>query len=127
VPSHPLAGVAGITRDALRGEKLLVNSSPECSFTLAGERLLGPAVGRVRVGGVAVMRACAEQGLGIALLPEVAVEGSLAAGKLIRLDFAAPDLSLRLVWRQDREALPGLRDMLYAASAGLSAGESSSR
>jgi hypothetical protein len=26
-----------------------------------------------------------------------------------------PAMSLRLVWRGDREALPGLRDLLYAA------------
>jgi hypothetical protein len=27
-----------------------------------------------------------------------------------------PDLSLRRVWRKDREALPELRDVLYAAA-----------
>ena len=36
---------------------------------------------------------------------------------LDRLDLPIPDLSLRLVWRDDREDLPGLRDVLYAASA----------
>jgi DNA-binding transcriptional LysR family regulator len=116
-PSHPLAGVPDLTTDVLRGHKLLVNSSPQCSFTLAGQWLLGPAVERVRTGGVAVMRACAEQGLGIALLPEFAVADQLVAGTLVRLAFGMIDLSLRLVWRQDREELPGVRDMLYALSA----------
>lgn len=71
----------------------------------------------VAAGGVAVMRAWAEQGLGIALLPEFAVSSALAAGTLVRLDVPTPDLALRLVWRADRESLPGLRDLLYAASA----------
>lgn len=116
-PSHPLAGAASVTREDLRDVRLLVSSSAACSFTLAGEWLIGPGPERVRVGGVAVMRACAQQGLGVALLPEFAVAAELAAGALTRLAFTAPDLSLRLVWRPDREAAPGVRDMLYALSA----------
>jgi hypothetical protein len=35
-----------------------------------------------------------------------------------QLDLPLPDLSLslRLVWREDRESLPGMRDILYAAA-----------
>jgi DNA-binding transcriptional LysR family regulator len=87
-----------------------------CSFRLAGDRLLGSNVNRVNVGGVAVMRAWAAQGLGITLLPEFAVADELAAGTLVRLGLRPPDLSLRLVWRTDRETLPGLREVLYAAA-----------
>ncbi|MEU7002634.1 LysR substrate-binding domain-containing protein [Nonomuraea sp. NPDC046570] len=71
---------------------------------------------RVRAGGVSVMCAWAAQGLGISLLPEFVVSASLRSGTLARLGLFAPDLSLRLVWRGDREDLPGLRDVLYAAS-----------
>jgi DNA-binding transcriptional LysR family regulator len=116
-PSHPLAGRRAITREALRGQKLLVNT-PACSFWLAGERLLGTDVQRVRAGGVAVMRAWAHQGLGIALLPEFAVTDQLDSGALARLDLDTPDLNLRLVWRADRETIPGLRDVLYAIGDG---------
>ena len=49
------------------------------------------------------------QGLGVALLPGFAVAGALEAGTLVSLDFPAPALSLRLVWRGDREDDPGLR------------------
>jgi hypothetical protein len=35
----------------------------------------------------------------------------------VRLDLPVHALSMRLVWRADREAVPGLRDVLYAASA----------
>lgn len=62
------------------------------------------------------MRAWAEHGLGISLLPDFAVADSLRTGTLIRLDLPVADLGLRLVWREDREALPGLRDILYAAA-----------
>jgi DNA-binding transcriptional LysR family regulator len=120
-PSHPLAGATTLTRDELRGERLLVNV-PACSFWLAGERLLGHGLTRVRTGAVGVTRACAEQGLGLALLPEFAVRDSLSAGSLVRLPLLTPEpdqlrLRLRVVWRSDREGVPGLREVLYAIAA----------
>ncbi|MEU8799838.1 LysR family transcriptional regulator [Spirillospora sp. NPDC048819] len=115
-PGHRLAGAPAVTAADLRDEKLLVNV-PACSFWLAGERLFGSAVERVRAGSVTVMAAWAERGLGIALVPEFAVADRLGSGALARLALDAPGLSLRLVWRADREALPGMREILYAASA----------
>ncbi|MCP2336995.1 LysR family transcriptional regulator [Actinomadura rupiterrae] len=115
-PGHALAGRHGLVRDDLRGESLLVNVQ-NCSFRLAADRFLGPDVARVRAGGVPVQRAWAEQGLGVALLPAFAVAEALRAGALVGLDLPVPDISLRLVWRSDREALPGLRELLYACAA----------
>lgn len=114
-PSHPLRDRSSVRPEDLAGEKLLVNV-PQCSFRMAADTVIGPGPERIRSGGVAVMRAWAEQGLGIALLPEFAVADSLRSGALGRLDLAAPDLRLRLIWRSDREDLPGLREVLYAAS-----------
>ncbi|WP_346162921.1 LysR family transcriptional regulator [Streptomyces bangladeshensis] len=114
-PTHPLAGRTALVPADLDHERLLVNV-PECSFWMAGERILGAGPERIRAGGVPVMRAWAEHGLGISLLPRFAVADSLRAGTLVQLDLALPDLSLRLVWREDRETLPGLRDILYAAA-----------
>ncbi|MFF7363070.1 LysR substrate-binding domain-containing protein [Streptomyces sp. NPDC008125] len=114
-PAHPLAGRSALVPADLGRERLLVNV-PECSFRMAGDQILGTGPERVRAGGVTVMRSWAEHGLGIALLPHFAVADSLRAGTLVRLGLPLPDLSLRLVWREDREALPGLRDILYAAA-----------
>lgn len=114
-PAHALAGRSTLVPADLGRERLLVNV-PECSFRMAGDQILGAGPERVRAGGVTVMRAWAEHGLGIALLPHFAVADSLRAGTLVRLCLPLPDLSLRLVWREDREALPGLRDILYAAA-----------
>ncbi|GII61701.1 LysR family transcriptional regulator [Sphaerisporangium krabiense] len=115
-PGHRLAESTQVVPDDLNGERLLVNV-PACSFWMAADRILGPGPERVRAGSVAVIRAWAEQGLGLALLPEFAISDSLTNGTLTRLPLTTPDLSLRLVWRSDRETLPGLRDLLYAASA----------
>ncbi|MER7669011.1 LysR family transcriptional regulator [Kitasatospora sp. NPDC096128] len=115
-PGHPLSGATALTPEDLRGQRFLVNA-PACCFRLAGERLLGHDVERVRTDGIAVTRACAEQGLGIALLPESAVREPLASGTLVRLPLDPPPLHLRLVWRADRETTPGLREALHAVSA----------
>lgn len=115
-PDHPLAAAPRLRTEDLYGGRLLVNV-PACSFWLAGERLLGDRVERVRAGGVPVMRAWAERGLGITLLPWFAVAERVAAGALVRLALDVPALSLRLVWRADRETLPGMREVLYASAA----------
>ncbi|MFE4973078.1 LysR family transcriptional regulator [Kitasatospora sp. NPDC056651] len=110
-PAHPLARATGLTPEHLRGHRLLVDA-PGCSYRLAGERLLGHHVRRLRTGAVPVTRACAEQGLGIALLPAFAVQDHLAAATLTRLPLDLPPLRLRLLWRADRCPLPGLRAAL---------------
>ncbi|GAA1282743.1 LysR family transcriptional regulator [Planotetraspora silvatica] len=115
-PDHRLRDRRHLGPQDLTSEKLLVNV-PNCSFRMAADKLLGPGPQRIQAGGVAVMRAWVEQGLGISLLPRFAVSAALESGTLTGLDFAAPDLSLRLIWRSDREDLPGLRDVLYAAGA----------
>ncbi|KAB2349734.1 LysR family transcriptional regulator [Actinomadura rudentiformis] len=112
-PDHRLRERTSLSPNELSGERLLVNV-PSCSFYMAADKALGRELERVPVGGVQVMRAWAEQGLGIALLPEFAASTALRSGALTRLDLSVPTLSLRLVWRGDREALPGLRDLLYA-------------
>ncbi|MFE6053522.1 LysR family transcriptional regulator [Kitasatospora sp. NPDC056446] len=117
-PTHPLAHATTLTREHLRGQRLLVNT-PGCSFHLAGEHLLGHDVHRVHTGGVTVTRACAEQGLGIALLPEFAVHDQLATGTLTRLplDPPPPPLHLRLIWRTPHEPAPTLREFLHPTPA----------
>ncbi|NSC19807.1 LysR family transcriptional regulator [Streptomyces albus subsp. chlorinus] len=115
-PSHPLAGHP-LAPDDLAGERLLVNVD-QCSFRLVAEQLLGPEVERVAAGGVPVMRAWAEQGLGIALLPRFAVADQLEHRRLVRLGLTAPGLALRLVWAKEREGEPEVRELLYAAAGG---------
>lgn len=115
-PGHPLAARRGLAAADLSGQRLLVNT-PNCSFSMAADKVIGTGPERVHAGAVPVMRAWTEQGLGISLLPEFAVSAAITSGTLARLDFPAPKLSLRLAWHGDREDSPGLRDVLYAASA----------
>ncbi|MFI5531789.1 LysR family transcriptional regulator [Kitasatospora sp. NPDC051853] len=116
-PGHPLAEHPALTPEHLTDQQLLVNA-PGCSFLLAADRLLSPHQPRLRADGVPVMRAWAEQGVGVALLPDFAVATSVTEGRLAVLPLPAPALSLRLLWRTGTEDAPGVRTLLYAA-AGL--------
>jgi DNA-binding transcriptional LysR family regulator len=84
---------------------------------MAADKAIGAGPERIYTGAVPVMRAWAELGLGISLLPRFAVSDGITSGTLARLDLTVPELSLRLTWHSDREDLPGLRDVLYAASS----------
>ncbi|MFI0940889.1 LysR family transcriptional regulator [Streptomyces sp. NPDC021020] len=99
--------------------RLLVNTASTCSFALAAGRVFGPGVARVQAGSVAVMRAWARQGVGVALLPSFAVAADVAAGALTALPLPRPlpALRLRLVWPPSAAAHPSTRALLYAATA----------
>ncbi|WP_326691173.1 MULTISPECIES: LysR substrate-binding domain-containing protein [unclassified Streptomyces] len=73
------------------------------------------------------MRAWAEHGLGITLLPGFAVADNLRSGAPARPALPLPDLSLRLMWRADRESSPGVRDLRYAAAGADQGGSTALR
>ncbi|RKE16921.1 LysR family transcriptional regulator [Streptomyces sp. TLI_171] len=119
-PGHPRRHATALHPADLPPDTRLLVGDPACSFALAAHRHFGPHLERLRTGGIAVTRACAERGLGIALLPEFAVHDQLADGALTRLDLAHPPapLRLRLVWRHGEDAArPGLREVLYGLSS----------
>jgi DNA-binding transcriptional LysR family regulator len=116
-PAHPLAAAPGHAAADLDGGRLLVNKASTCSFALAAGRIFGPGVERVQAGSVAVMRAWARQGVGVALLPAFAVAADVAAGALTALPLPLPALRLRLVWPPSAAAHPATRALLYAATA----------
>ncbi|KRC52390.1 LysR family transcriptional regulator [Leifsonia sp. Root227] len=113
-PSHALASAQVSSSAHLDGHPFIGNN-PNCSFWLACNRIARPGAQRIEAGSLAIAKAWTAQGMGVALLPDFAIEHELAAGALVRLQVPAPDLSLRLIWRPDREVKPGVRDLLYAA------------
>jgi DNA-binding transcriptional LysR family regulator len=115
-PGHPCAGTDTLSAADFDGQRLLVNAASSCSFALAADRLFGPAVERVQAGSVAVMRAWARQGVGVALLPAFAVTPDLAAGTLVALRLPLPTLHLRLTWPPAAATHPTTRALLYAAT-----------
>jgi len=115
---HRLAGRPVSTRDLRTGTTML-GREERCSFWMATRSWLGPDTDLVAVGGLPQVREWAAAGRGVAVLPEFAVTGDLATGRLVALDVETPPLRLRLVWHRERAEDPSVLTMLYALSREL--------
>src|SRR5580658_3279730 len=102
--SHPLARARRIARAALVGEELLLMEDGHClrSHALAACRLVGPDRNEVVQGtSLRTLLQMAAGGIGITLLPEMAVKPELAAapGLVARPLEGAPARGIALAWR----------------------------
>lgn len=115
-PDHPLAGRPTVGNADVLAHNLLV-SEGQCSYRLLADRITLGQGSRTEVGSIAVIKAWAANGLGMALLPLFAVEEGLSTGTLVALPLRPPppSLRLRLVWRTTRDDDLDLRAVLYAA------------
>jgi LysR family transcriptional regulator, low CO2-responsive transcriptional regulator len=93
-PDDPWVGRAGISPQELQGRTLLVRERTSALYATA-ERLLGPAIlrgeGIVTLGETEAIKRSVEAGLGIALLPEIAITREVAAGSLQAIPLESPD------------------------------------
>ena len=116
-PDHPLAECDPISLAHFRAETLLLTEAG-CAYRMLFERLLQNA--GVRPGtvlefhSVEAIKECTMSGMGIAVLPEVAVRAELAAGRLVELTCLEPLLvmSTCLAWHKDKWLSPALRAFL---------------
>ncbi|MEV0401016.1 LysR family transcriptional regulator [Actinoallomurus sp. NPDC050550] len=108
--------LAYVTAPGTSDERLLV-TPPGCSFRMVADRVFGVDGERTELASVTVIHGWARRGLGAAVLPEFAVAEDLASGVLVRHPVETPDITLRLVWRADREE--AVRELLYAAAGAV--------
>ncbi|CAN5415350.1 LysR family transcriptional regulator [soil metagenome] len=113
-PDHPLANCDQIKLSDLRAETLLLTEAG-CAYRALFERRLQNA--GVRPGAVLefhsveAIKACTMSGMGIAVLPGVAVHAELAAGRLVVLPCTESTLAMStcLAWHKDKWLSPALR------------------
>ena len=116
-PSHPLARRARVLPGDLAGEPVLVTEAG-CSYRGMFERLLAAAGVRpeatMEFASVEAIKQCVMAGMGVTLLPEVAVTGEVADGKLAALRWAGPELCVvtQLATHKDKHLSPALRAFL---------------
>ncbi|MFF8600796.1 LysR family transcriptional regulator [Streptomyces sp. NPDC015232] len=102
-PRHPLAGRTGLTAAELAGAAL-VGTEPGCAYRDLFEAELKP-YGPVftEYGTIEASKRGVAAGLGIALLPRIAVSEELASGALVVLDWEPPfTLFTQLAWRRGK-------------------------
>jgi DNA-binding transcriptional LysR family regulator len=104
---HPLSKLPAVQAADLRNETLLLTED-DCSYRLKFERVLAQAgitpAGRIEFSSLEAIKQCAALGVGIALLPAMAVGAELAQGKLTALRWKGPELAMQtqMAWHKDK-------------------------
>ncbi len=124
-PDHPLARRSAVAPGDLKGEAILLTEAG-CTYRNLFLRILGnagvypPTV--LEFGSLEAIKQCIIAGMGLSVLPELAVMTELAAGRLARLRWVGPEMAMatQLVWHPDRREAPALREFLGLAREGVS-------
>ena len=126
-PAHALAGSDVVTPSDLVGETVLLPEAPQsgCAYRGRFERQLaeGGMVPRetLEFQSIEAIKRCVSAGMGISVLPTVAVEAELAAGTLLELGWREPiRVGTLMAWNGARWASPALRAFLEKAREILS-------
>lgn len=120
---HPLIKKAHITPQDIHGESLILTESG-CSYRDAFESILAGAGVRpgsvLEFGSVEAIKKCVISGLGITLLPRMAVEVELEEGRLVDLHWGGPELNIttQVAHHKDKWISPAM-DVLLKLSREL--------
>lgn len=110
-PDHALARTGTASLGELASVPLLLNRT-DCSYRRMLERLMADAdlsPGTImELNSVAATLACVARGIGIALVPVIAVEAAIQKGRLarLRLPDGAMEAGILMIWHRDKFVSP---------------------
>lgn len=116
-PGHHLIGKEKIYPEDIENEALILTETG-CSYRAAFENILSEYNVKLNpvleTGSVQAIKQFTMSGLGITLLPAVAVSDEIKAGKLIPLNWAGPDFGVisQVIYHKDKYISPALREFL---------------
>lgn len=117
--SHALASSSVVLPRDLNGETVLLPEAPEsgCAYRGQFERQLASAgvvpPERMEFQSIEAVKQCVAAGMGVSVLPSVAVSAELEAGKLAALRWGEPfEVLTQMSWRKDRWESPAFRAFL---------------
>jgi DNA-binding transcriptional LysR family regulator len=120
--SHALASSDLVKSRDLAGEAVLLPEAPSsgCAYRAQFERQLSAAgvapPEKLEFQSIEAVKRCVAAGMGVSVLPTVAVESDLAAGSLSELRWGEPFIvETRAVWHRERWASPALKAFLGTA------------
>ena len=126
-PEHPLAPSAGVGPADLDGERVLLTESG-CSYRRIFERRLAEAgvepARALEFDSVEAIKQCVIAGMGVAVLPAVAVEAELQRGEIASLPWLGPrlEVSTQVAWHKDKWVSPALGAFLSLSREMLAEG-----
>jgi len=112
-PMHPLAAKAKVAPEDLQGQTMLLTEAG-CAYRKKLDDLLSLRGIRPKntteFTSVEAIKGCAALGMGVALLPEIAVAAELREDRLtaLRWSGAAMDISTQVIWHRDKWISPAL-------------------
>ncbi|MET4559834.1 DNA-binding transcriptional LysR family regulator [Lysinibacillus parviboronicapiens] len=116
-PEHPLASQTDLTIEDFNGETFLLTEQG-CSYRMFFERSLSQkAMGNItelEFNSAEAIKECAKIGMGIAILPEMAVAAELNRGELVPLpwDLTAVSFASQMFWHEEKWMSPAIEAFL---------------
>lgn len=116
-PNHPLAKLSSVYPENV-ADHLLILAEEGCSYrktimTMLSDCGLTPK-SIMEIGSIQAMKQLAISGLGIILLPKIAVEEELSKGQLVKLNWCGPSFEFftQVIYHEDKWMSPALRTLL---------------
>jgi DNA-binding transcriptional LysR family regulator len=112
-PSHPLASRTKVVPEDLSGQKMLLTEAG-CAYRKKLDDFLSLRGIRPKntteFGSMEAIKGCVGLGMGIALLPQIAVAADLREGRLVALRWAGPpiDIATHVIWHRDKWISPAM-------------------
>jgi DNA-binding transcriptional LysR family regulator len=112
-PTHPLAGRTKVTPEDLGGQKMLLTEAG-CAYRKKLEDFLSLRGIRPKntteFGSMEAIKSCVALGMGIALLPQIAVASDLRDGRLVALRWSGPpiDIATHVIWHKEKWISPAM-------------------
>lgn len=116
-PGHPLIDKKEIFPEDIEDTSLILTETG-CSYRAAFENILNEYNVKsnlvLETGSVQAIKQFTMSGLGITLLPKVAVEDEVASGRLVPLNWKGPDFDIisQVLYHKDKWISPALREFL---------------
>lgn len=118
--SHPLAGQDIVTTADLNGQQLILIEKDACYRCLFEEQLAAAGVtpaSVLEIGSIETVKKCLASGLGVSLLPAMAVEQEIALGSLQGLRWGSGDFAIytMILHHKDKWLSPALDAFIQMA------------
>jgi DNA-binding transcriptional LysR family regulator len=124
-PDHPLVERSVVQTRDLEGETILL-SRVDCSYRRPFERTLVEAGVEADFSlvfnSVATLKQCVREGVGLTVLPEIAIREEMATGRLVALPWAegALEVAVLMIWHKERWVSPTLKAFMETTREVLS-------
>jgi DNA-binding transcriptional LysR family regulator len=116
-PDHPLATTTALTIEDFHGETFLLTEQ-SCSYHTFFERSLSQkgiyGISELEFNSAEAIKQCAKIGMGIAILPEMAVTAEVNRGELIPLpwDLTSTSFATQMFWHEEKWISPAIEAFL---------------